>query len=96
LPENAHPVEGLPQAEDAASAPASPAIPVMATSKRAARTATIPPREDVAAPRQHIQPRSAGGPEFPEGVHALPATAESDDLDVPSFLRRGGRPTSQA
>ena len=88
--------EDAPPAEDPAPVPPSPAIPVMAAPKRPARTATVPPREVAAAPRQHIQPRSAGGPELPDQVHARSTNAESDDLDVPSFLRRSGRPASQA
>ena len=95
LPEDARPVEGPPPAEDRPVA-AAPAIPVMAAPKRPARTAHTPPREVAAAPRQHIQPRSAGGPELPDQPQARSTNADSDDLDVPSFLRRGGRPTSQA
>ncbi len=90
------PVSGPPRVEEAATVPPPPAIPVMAPAKRPARSATIPPRQAVATRRQHIQPRSAGGPELPDQVHARSTNAESDDLDVPSFLRRGGRPTSQA
>jgi cell division protein FtsZ len=101
LHEHARPVEDPPPPQDPPPleepppVPASPAIPVMATSKRAARTATIPPKE-VAAPRSHIQPRSAGGPELPDQIHARSSNGDSDDLDIPSFLRRGRRPTSQA
>ena len=93
--EEPHPAEDRPVPASPAIPP-SPAIPVMATPKRPARTATIPSRDVAAAPRQHIQPRSAGGPELPEQAPARSANAPSDDLDVPSFLRRGGRPTSQA
>ncbi len=91
-PEDAPPVEELP------SVPPPPAIPVMATPKRPARTATIPPSEVAAAPapRQHIQPRSAGGPELIDQGHPRSTNANSDDLDIPSFLRRGGRPAGQA
>ncbi len=90
------PVAEAPPVEDPPAVPPPPAIPVMAAPKRPARTATMPPREVAAAPRQHIQPRSAGGPELPDQVQARSTNAESDDLDVPSFLRRGGRPASQA
>ena len=91
-PEDAPPVEELP------SVSPPPAIPVMATPKRPARTATIPPREVAAAPtpRQPIQPRSAGGPELIDQGRPRSTNANNDDLDVPSFLRRGGRPAGQA
>ncbi len=99
-PEDARPVEPAPPVEEPVeeppAVPASPAIPVMASSKRPARTAMVAPREAVATPRHHIQPRSAGGPELADLLQQRSRDAESDDLDVPSFLRRGGRPTSRA
>ena len=93
----AHPPAEHRRAEDPPAVPPTPAIPVMAAPKTSGSDGhDAAPREVAPAPTQHIQPRSAGGPELPEQVQARSTSAESDDLDVPSFLRRGGRPASQA
>ncbi len=47
-----------------------------------------PAEEPVTAATQHIQARSAGGPEPPERPPHPSTTSDGDDLDVPSFLRR--------
>jgi cell division protein FtsZ len=72
-------------------------IPVMPPAKRVARGATVAPAGEVApAPIQHIRPRSAVGVEPDEPAARMSARVDADDLDVPSFLRRTGRPTSRA
>ena len=48
----------------------------------------------IATPARHIAPRSAAGPEPSQGARA-PAGRDDDDLEVPSFLRRGGRSTGR-
>ncbi len=78
-----------PLAEDAAAAIEPPA--------EEAAPAIEPPAEEAApATSQHIRARSSVGPDLPDHAPHRRASREGDDVDVPSFLRRRGRPTGQS
>jgi len=54
-----------------------------------------PSAEPNPAPAQHVQPRSAVGPEVPAQASDRSPAVDETDLEVPSFLRQGGPPVTR-